>query len=168
MRRDSKLEDVSVRRAEHYARFAGILIGFSITIAVIIVVLAKEEMKTPPLYSYSLASFIYSALAFFNTYTWYGRAIEQRKRSSFLIGSFFYYTGYWGLLLGLVYLTSLISFGQAINYPFLVSIAFLLYTFAYNGYEFLWEMIKGKRSTGIIFLLFLIFAIGVTILTVPT
>jgi len=164
----SKLERKYVTRAEWYSRFAGILIGFSISIAVIIVVLAREDIRTPSLYNYTLASFIYSTLAFFNTYTWFGRAVEEGKERPFLIGSLFYYTGVWSLLLGLVYLTSIISFQRTINYPFLVSITFMLYTFLYNGYEFLRAIIKSKKKLeGTIFLLFLIFVIFIAIFTIP-
>ena len=100
-------KEIIETRARWYANFGGILIGFSITIAVLIVALANEEIVKSPQYGYSLAAFIYSALAFFSTYTWYGRATEKSEKQSwdFLYGSIFYYTGYWSILLGLIYLT---------------------------------------------------------------
>lgn len=166
----NELEEALVDRASRYAEFGGILIGFSISIAVILLALADEKILRFPLYSYSLAAFIYSALAFFNTYTWYGRVIEKstRQRWHFLIGTCFYCTGYWGILLGLVYLTTLIVFSQTLNYPFLISFAFLVYTFLIDGYEFMWEILKGsEKLTGIILLGLLIITIYLAISTIP-
>ena len=163
------LEDILADRAKRYTKFVGILIGFSITIAVIIITLAYEKIPESTLYSYSLAAFIYSALAFFNTFTWYGVATEktEMQRRAFLYGTIFYYTGYWGILLGLVYLTSLILSPPTLNYPFLISLAFLGYTFIINGYEFVWNIWKGERSWGIIFLVLLIIPIILSFLTIP-
>ena len=149
-------------RAKVYLKFSGILIGCSISIAVIIIGLANERMISSPFYNYSLAFFIYSALAFFNTYTAYGRVSENSSKTDFyfLYGTFFYYTGYWSLLLGLIYLTAQISFSQPINFPLYVSLLFLGITFVWNIYEFLWEIIKGRKLVrklaGVMMLVFLI------------
>jgi hypothetical protein len=251
------IEDLIEARARWYAKFAGILIGFSITIAVLIVAQANEEMATLPQYSYSLAAFIYSALAFFSTYTWYGRAIENwylfswdkvpgndsaklqkflkedlnidwvenaeihksidgktifiskdeksaeiiidteedkatlkinedrthdlkvknvegkqnifetsEKQKCFRYASLFYYTGYWSLMLGLVYLTSLIQ-PPTLNYAFFIPLAFLVYTFIVNLRESMWEIRGGNKLNGIILLVLLILFIIISVLTIP-
>lgn len=168
-------------RARWYANFAGILIGFSITIAVLIVTQANEGITKLPQYGYSLAAFIYSALAFFSTYTWYGRATERigatedsesiklarkKKRDAFMIGSIFYYTGYWSVLLGLIYLTTLIQL-QTLNYPFFIPFVFLLYTFVINLKESLWEILKGEKLNGFILLVLLFVFIYISYKTIP-
>jgi hypothetical protein len=193
---ENNSEKTLVDRAQRYSEFSGILIGFSITIAVLIIALANEEIAKQTLYIYSLSAFIYSALAFFNAYTWLGRATEKSPKTSgnstkaykeesvtitknksksskrqcraLLIGAFFYNTAYWGIILGLIYLTSLIT-SQTLNYPFLIALGFLAYTFTINMYEFVWEIIadKGITSHGIILLALLIMAIIFSVLTIP-
>jgi hypothetical protein len=251
------IEDKIDARARWYAKFAGILIGFSITIAVLIVSLANDEMANIPQYSYCLAAFIYSALAFFSTYTWYGRAIENwplfswdkvpgtdsaklqkflkedrnidwvenakilksidgktifiskdkksaeiiidteeekatlkigdetqylkvknvdgtlnifetsEKQRCFRYASLFYYTGYWSLMLGLVYLTSLVQ-PPTLNYAFFVPLSFLVYTFYINFQESKHEIREGNKSNGIILLVLLFLFIIISVLTIPT
>lgn len=161
-------EEIIETRAKWYANFGGILIGFSITIAVLIVALANEEIVKSLHYGYSLAAFIYSALAFFSTYTWYGRATEKsdKQKKYYLYGSIFYYTGYWSILLGLIYLTSLIQI-KTVNYAFFISLAFLSYTFIINLYESVWEILKREKLNGIILLVLLIVFIIISVLTIP-
>jgi uncharacterized membrane protein len=157
-------------RASTYAGFSGVLIGFSIAIVVFIIALANDEVANSPQYLYSLSAFVYSALAFFNSYTWFERAEEQSEKQwwHFLFGAFFYYTAYWGLLLGLVYLTSLIKL-QSLNYPFLISLMFLGYTFTINLYEFACEIYDKDKDTkyGIIFLVLFIMVLIISFLTIP-
>jgi hypothetical protein len=160
-------------RAKWYANFAGILIGFSITIAVLIVTLCDNNIPNLPQYGYSLAAFVYSALAFFSTYTWYGRAVEygqenqsEKQDKAFQKASLFYYTGYWSILLGLIYLTSLIQL-EAVNFAFFIPFVFLVYTFWRNLRESLWEIFKGNRSNGILLLVLLIVFIVISVFTIP-
>lgn len=166
------LEEAIDIRTKRYANFAGILIGFSISIAVIIISLTPEKVSTSTHYCYSLAAFVYSSLAFFNTYTWYGQASEEseepkKQRKYFFYGTLFYYTGYWGILLGLIYLTSTITFHQTLNFPFLISLAFLGYAFALNIYAFLWQIFYGERTWGIILLALLSITIFLSYSTIP-
>lgn len=156
-------------RTSWYARFAGILIGFSITIAVLIFTVANEDIAKSPQYGYSLAAFIYSALAFFNAYSWYGRAYESSERLSkaYLYGSICYYTGYWSILLGLIYLTSLVQI-PTLNYPFLIPFVVLLYTYVINLIEFgktLYD--KKSRLDGIILLVVFVIFIFISYRTIP-
>jgi len=168
MSEDSKeLTKEHEHRARWYANFAGILIGFSMSIAVLIVALVNEGIEKVPQYSYSLAAFIYSALAFFSTYTWFGRALEQPEiKRYYRIGSLFYYTGYWSLLLGLIYLTTLIQL-STLNYPFIIPCAFLLYTFIINLKESVIGILKFSKLDGILLLVLLILFIIIAVLTIP-
>lgn len=161
-------ENIFERRASRYAEFCGILIGVCMAITVLIIALAIDKIPESVKYNYTLAAFVYSALAFINTYTWYGRATEESESQNraFLCGTFFYYTGYWSLLLGLVYLTSLIPFSEQLNYPFLIALIFLGYTFVINCYEFLWLIMNGSKTTGTLFLTLLIITIAISYLTI--
>ena len=159
-------------RAEWYANFAGILIGFSITIAVLIVTLCDDTVPNLPQYGHSLAAFIYSALAFFSTYTWYGRVIEYTKENkpekrdkAYRNGSLFYYTGYWSMLLGLIYLTSLIQL--QLNFAFFIPFVFLVYTYLISLYESFYEISNGNKSNGFILLVLLTVFIVISIFTIP-
>ena len=90
----------------------------------------------------------------------------SKKQRRFLYGSIFYYTGYWSILLGLIYLTSPIQL-QTLNYPFFIPFAFLLYTFIINLKESVWEIRKRNKLNGIILLVLLILFIIISVFTIP-
>jgi hypothetical protein len=157
-------------RASWGANFAGILIGFSITITALLVAQANEKMANLPQYGYTLAAFIYSTLAFLSVYDWSERATEieplVEKQRSFFNASCFSCTGYWSVMLGLVYLTSLIQL-RTLNYPFFISFGFLVYRFIVDFYDFMWVILKGKKLGGIILLVLLFSFIIISVLTIP-
>jgi len=137
------MRESEISKVEQYTNFAGVLIGFCVTLVTILLALSGEGIKSSPYFEYSIAGFIASTFFWIQAYEWYVHYLGSKEEISFYKGSYCYYCGYLAMILSIIYLLKLFNIGIGFYFSF----AYLAYSVCMTIVD-LYKRIKKIKDEG--------------------
>jgi len=139
------MRESEISKVGQYTNFAGVLIGFCVTLVTILLALSGEGIKSSPYFEYAIGGFIGSTFFWIQTCEWFAHYVgtkeESKKERRFYIASYCYYCGYLAMTLSIVYLLKLFN----IRFGLLFSYIYLLFT-VHMTTEDLYQNIKEMKD----------------------
>ncbi len=138
--------------AKQYSSLAGLLVGFSITFATLLLTLSTREIKDNIFFEYAITVFVISTFSFLESSEFFIYFTRDKKEINYDIASILYYIGYMSIIFGVIYLLNLFN----INYALWISYLFLIFIVVYTISDYIVAIRRDKMLRDVFCFVFII------------